>query len=59
MVNASAALRTLGGIAMKIANDVRCTRAARARASARSRSPTTSRARRSCRARSIRRKARR
>ena len=60
MVNASAALRTLAGALMKIANDVRCyacgPRAGLRRADD---SRRTSRARRSCRARSTRRSARR
>ena len=60
MVNVSAALRTLAGALMKIANDVRwyaCGPARRLRRAARS--PRTSRARRSCPARSTRRSARR
>ena len=59
VVNASAALRTLAGALMKIANDVRCTRPGRATASASCASPRTSRGRRSCPARSTPRRRRR
>ena len=51
VVNASAALRTLAGALMKIANDVRWYASARAPASASWSCPTTSRGRRSCPAR--------